>query len=44
MELKSDANGLFIEGMKDSAELADYLKRKFGEENRNECRRSTNRF
>ena len=33
MALKSDANGLFIEGMTDSAELADYLQRKFGEEN-----------
>ena len=32
MALKSDANGLFIEGMTDSAELADYLQRKFGEE------------
>ena len=32
MALKSDANGLFIEGMTDSAELADYLQRKFSEE------------
>ena len=32
MELKSDANGLFIEGMTDSAELANYLQRKFSEE------------
>ena len=32
MALKSDANGLFIEGMTDSAELANYLQRKFGEE------------
>ena len=32
MALKSDANGLFIEGMTDSAELADYLRRKFSEE------------
>ena len=27
MALKSDANGLFIEGMTDSAELADHLQR-----------------
>ena len=32
MELKSDANGLFIEGMTNSAELAGYLQRKFSEE------------
>ena len=32
MELKSDANGLFIEGMTDSTELANYLQRKFSEE------------
>ena len=32
MELKSDANGLFIEGMTDSVELAAYLQRKFKEE------------
>ena len=32
MELKSDARGLFIEGMTSSAELADYLRRKFKEE------------
>lgn len=32
MELKGDANGLFIEGMTSSAELADYLRRKFSEE------------
>ena len=32
MELKSDARGLFIEGMTNSTELADYLKRKFKEE------------
>ena len=32
MELKSDANGLFIEGMTDSTDLADYLQRKFSEE------------
>ena len=28
MELKSDANGIFIEGMKDSLELASYLQTK----------------
>ena len=33
MTLKSDTNGLFIEGMTDSAELANYLQRKFGEKN-----------
>ena len=33
MALKSDVNGLFIEGMTDTAELANYLQRKFGEEN-----------
>ena len=33
MALKSDANGLFIEGMTDSAELTGYLQRKFGEDN-----------
>ena len=32
MELKSDAHGLFIEGMTNSKELADYLQRKFKEE------------
>ena len=32
MELKSDAYGLFIEGMANSKELADYLQRKFKEE------------
>ena len=32
MELKSDARGLFIEGMTNSAELASYLQRKFKEE------------
>jgi len=32
MELKSDARGLFIEGMTSSSELADYLQRKFKEE------------
>ena len=32
MELKSDTNGLFIEGMSDSSELADYIRRKFNEE------------
>jgi len=32
MELKSDANGIFIEGMTDSVELAGYLQRKFKEE------------
>ena len=32
MELKSDTNGLFIEGMSDSSELADYIRRKFKEE------------
>ena len=32
MELKSDAHGLFIEGMTNSKELADYLRRKFKEE------------
>lgn len=32
MTLKSDANGVFIEGMTDSAELANYLQRKFPEE------------
>ena len=32
MELKSDTNGLFIEGMLDSSELADYIRRKFNEE------------
>ena len=32
MELKSDARGLFIEGMTNSAELAGYLQRKFKEE------------
>ncbi|HJO58790.1 MAG TPA: YkgJ family cysteine cluster protein, partial [Nitrospinaceae bacterium] len=32
MALKSDVNGLFIEGMTDSAELGDYLQRKFTEE------------
>ena len=32
MELKSDTNGLFIEGMSDSSELADYIQRKFNEE------------
>ncbi len=32
MELKSDALGLFIEGMTNSAELAGYLQRKFKEE------------
>ena len=32
MTLKSDANGIFIEGMTDSAELGDYLQRKFSEE------------
>jgi len=32
MELKSDTNGLFIEGMTDSSELADYIRRKFNEE------------
>ena len=31
MALKSDANGFFIEGMTDSAELASYLQRKFDE-------------
>ena len=31
MELKSDARGLFIEGMTKSKELADYLQRKFKE-------------
>jgi Fe-S-cluster containining protein len=31
MELKSDANGIFIEGMTDSVELAGYLQRKFKE-------------
>ena len=31
MELKSDTNGLFIEGMSDSSELADYIRRKFKE-------------
>ena len=33
MALKSDANGLFIEGMTNTIELANYLQRKFGEEN-----------
>ena len=33
MALKSDVNGLFIEGMTDTAELANYLQQKFGEEN-----------
>ena len=32
MELKSDTRGLFIEGMTSSTELADYLQRKFKEE------------
>jgi len=32
MELKSDTNGLFIEGMSDSSDLADYIQRKFKEE------------
>ena len=32
MALKSDANGIFIEGMTDSVELASYLQRKFKEE------------
>ena len=32
MELKSDARGLFIEGMIDSTELSNYLKRKFKDE------------
>ena len=32
MELKSDARGLFIEGMTDSTELSNYLKRKFKDE------------
>ena len=32
MALKSDANGLFIEGMTNSAELGDYLQRKFSDE------------
>jgi len=32
MELKSDAYGLFIEGMANSKELANYLQRKFKEE------------
>ena len=32
MELKSDARGLFIEGMTNSTELANYLQRKFKEE------------
>ena len=32
MELKSDARGFFIEGMTNSTELADYLQRKFKEE------------
>ena len=32
MGLKSDAHGLFIEGMTNSKELADYLQRKFKEE------------
>ena len=32
MELKSDEHGLFIEGMTNSKELADYLQRKFKEE------------
>ena len=32
MELKSDAHGLFREGMTNSKELADYLQRKFKEE------------
>ena len=32
MELKSDARGLFIEGMTDSTELSSYLQRKFKDE------------
>jgi Fe-S-cluster containining protein len=32
MELKSDARGIFIEGMTNSVELAGYLQRKFKEE------------
>ena len=32
MELNRDAHGLFIEGMTNSKELADYLQRKFKEE------------
>jgi len=32
MELKSDTNGVFIEGMTNSTELANYLQRKFNKE------------
>jgi len=32
MELKSDSRGFFIEGMTNSTELANYLQRKFKEE------------